>query len=86
MGEGRRRGAGFHPELSKDVRNVVTGGLAANEEGGGNLGIGLTLDEQEQDFSFAARQREGHFIDQRFCPDRGWLRRDEAGCLSDDIV
>src|SRR5688572_6027860 len=56
QGQGGGGGPGLDPELAQDVPDVVGGGLSADEEGGGDLAVGVPGGEQAQDFALAGRQ------------------------------
>src|SRR5687768_16746892 len=55
-GEGSGGGARLDAQLGQDAGDVVGGSLATDGEGGGDLGIGETLDEQAQHLPLTLRQ------------------------------
>jgi hypothetical protein len=74
----RDRG-GFHPavdaQLGQDVGNVHAGGLGADEQGAGDLGVRPARGQQHEYFAFAAGEPEpGQFIGRRRLPGLPRLR------------
>src|SRR5829696_1505009 len=55
-GVGGGLSAGGDPEFGEDVRDVGLGSAGADEQRGGDLWIGTSLDQQPKDLAFAGRQ------------------------------